>query len=239
MAEKHSTIPGCVYQARNKLNGKCYIGKTVQRLSRRRWAHERNADRKNTSCLLHKAIAKYGKDSFEWSILFQSKDNDILLQMEVVFIRDRNTKVPQGYNLTEGGEGVIGRAVSERHKEKLRELFTGKPCSEEKKAKISAALTGRKLGPEFSAACSRAQRGRRHSAATRAKMSQYHKNHPQSEEARRESRRRLLGNKFGCFPKSREHARKIADGLKKYYQTHTISDATRKKMSESAKHRQR
>ena len=44
MAEDHSKVKGCVYQARNKINGKCYVGKSVDGLEhrlealKRRWA---------------------------------------------------------------------------------------------------------------------------------------------------------------------------------------------------------
>ncbi len=51
-------------------------------------------------------------------------------------------------NMTDGGEGVSGMVVSERHKEIMRALWKGKPKSQEQRMKMSLASKGVKKSTE-------------------------------------------------------------------------------------------
>lgn len=106
---------GCVYQAKNKINGKCYIGQTMQDLRIRMMAHYKSP--RKTS-LLTEAIEDYGLESFTWIMLFESDDRNQLRQMENEFIFLKNTIHPNGYNINySGGECVISN--QKRLKKKL------------------------------------------------------------------------------------------------------------------------
>ena len=51
-------------------------------------------------------------------------------------------------NLTEGGEGTVGRIHSEETREKIRRAALGRKYSVEVRAKLSAQRTGKKMTPE-------------------------------------------------------------------------------------------
>lgn len=151
---------GCVYQAKNVVNGKSYIGKTVQTLRGRIFRHISTAKR-GSVCYFPTALRKHGQQSFLWMPLFLSDDNNDLISMERVFIKLLNTKLPNGYNLTDGGEGTLGlsikgRKFTEEHRRKLslsqigNTKALGKKFTQEHKDKIGAANKGKKkITPEW------------------------------------------------------------------------------------------
>lgn len=95
-----------IYKATNVLNGKSYIG-FDSHWPKRKYRHIRISESGN-GFRFHDAIRKYGKHNFEWSILYQSLDQDHTLnEMESFFIKEYCT-IEFGYNITEGGAGVIG-----------------------------------------------------------------------------------------------------------------------------------
>jgi hypothetical protein len=51
-------------------------------------------------------------------------------------------------NMTDGGEGVSGMIVSDRHRDIMRSLWKGKPKSQEQREKMSLASKGKKKSPE-------------------------------------------------------------------------------------------
>lgn len=59
--------------------------------------------------MFHSALNKYGKENFDWEIIYQSKDIIHTLNiMEPYFIQQYNS-IENGYNICKGGEGPIGR----------------------------------------------------------------------------------------------------------------------------------
>ena len=92
-----------VYKITNLVNGKIYIGQT-RKTAERRWTKHVNAALTGRSkSVLHKAIRKYGKDSFSVEVLLVCSSETELNNSEVYFIRDTNSTVPNGYNLNYGG----------------------------------------------------------------------------------------------------------------------------------------
>ena len=63
---------------------------------------------------------------------------------EKYFIKSRDTKNPNGYNLTDGGEGLAGMKHKPETIAKMSATKLGKKRSAETRAKISAARTGEK-----------------------------------------------------------------------------------------------
>ena len=57
---------------------------------------------------LYAAIRKYGADSVGREVLALSDDWETLCQLEIAAIASHGTLAPGGYNMTLGGEGVIG-----------------------------------------------------------------------------------------------------------------------------------
>lgn len=104
---------GEIYLARNKVNGKCYIGQAHKYVSSelKRWgmngrwqSHIREAlSHKNDHCLLlNQAIRKYGINSFELILLCECDIDDMNMN-EIQYIQEYKSLVPYGYNLKSGG----------------------------------------------------------------------------------------------------------------------------------------
>lgn len=104
-------------------------------------------------------MLKYGIENFEFEIIYQSKDIEHALKiMEPYFIKLFDT-YNNGYNRTLGGDGTLGRIVSQETKEKLRILKTGTKHSKDTKLKMSKSRTGLKRSEETKLKMSLAQSG--------------------------------------------------------------------------------
>lgn len=119
-----------IYKVTNLTNGKIYVGKTIQQLSRRKTDHINCARLKKYNMVFHKAIDKYGKENFVWEIIESVLLPEMLSELEKYYIKKYNCMVPNGYNLTAGGEGLLGFKHSEESKEKNRLSHVGKNCGE-------------------------------------------------------------------------------------------------------------
>lgn len=89
-------------------NSKSYIGCTVQTLAGRVRSHKCHAKFNTTKMIFHRAISKYGFENVKWEVLFETTDHSLLLQKEIELISEHKTLTPNGYNVTLGGEGVLG-----------------------------------------------------------------------------------------------------------------------------------
>jgi group I intron endonuclease len=116
----HKTT-GSIYLVENLKNGKKYVGKTIAVNVRYRWDQHVYLARHGYDLPLSRAIRKHGLDAFAISVLWVGPVQE-LSAMERRFIVEKNSRIPLGYNCTEGGEGV----------EQTKEI----------RAKISAAQKG-------------------------------------------------------------------------------------------------
>lgn len=118
-----------IYMATNKINGKMYIGQTIMSLTKRRQAHY-DAAKRGSKTHFHKAIRKYGRDVFEWTILETASSRKRLSDLETKYINEYNS-IKKGYNEAEGGFGGSpfhrGNVVYERIKHKLGKWKNGNP----------------------------------------------------------------------------------------------------------------
>lgn len=137
---------GYIYLRTNKVNGKKYVGLTTN--LKRRQCRWKNLSEKYAGNAINNARKKYGIDSFDFEILKECKDEE-LNKWEMYYIKELNTKVPYGYNLTDGGEGMNGYTLSEETKRKIgkankgeRNYNYGKHLSEKIRNKISESLKG-------------------------------------------------------------------------------------------------
>lgn len=186
----------CVYQARNRINGKRYVGKTSKTMSERREEHEKSAGNGGVVCkCFHAALRKYGSDAFEWRVLMREDDPDELNDAERVCIRAYRTKAPNGYNLTDGGDGVIGLPLEVRKGigEKMSKFWKGRKKTPEHLANISKALTGKTIPAETREKISRANSGKKLTEEHRAKIGIAGLGREVSEETREKKRRIMKG----------------------------------------------
>jgi group I intron endonuclease len=173
---------GCVYQVENTINGKLYIGKTILPLTRRIAIHKSDA-KIGSNYLFHSAIRKYGFKSFMWNKIYLSDNDDILCAKEIEFIKVLKTKVPFGYNLTDGGEGSSGYHPSPETLLKIR-----KPRTDEQKERMSKAQTGKILSKEHKENISRALKGKQKAKSTKKRNRKAH-----SDETKRKISKSLTG----------------------------------------------
>lgn len=93
-----------VYCHRNKINDKYYVGITQQNPTRR-WQKGIGYNGQ----LFGRAIKKYGWDNFEHIILEQNLSFEQAMEQEQYYIQYFNSQLPNGYNISIGGEsGAIG-----------------------------------------------------------------------------------------------------------------------------------
>lgn len=87
-----------IYQIRNKVNGKLYIGSSIN--PKRRWKeHKRTLKiKKSPSSILQKAWNKYGEVNFEFEILEYVKDDLDMIWVEEEYIILFDT-INNGYNI--------------------------------------------------------------------------------------------------------------------------------------------
>jgi group I intron endonuclease len=92
-----------IYKAVNKINGKMYIGKTTRRLEVRllEHAHEKRMP-------FSRAYQKYGPENFNILIIDCAETEKELNEKERKWIAYYKPKKPNGYNVTDGGDGTSG-----------------------------------------------------------------------------------------------------------------------------------
>ena len=88
-----------IYKITNKLNGKVYIGQSIDITAR--WRQHCNA---KDDFSIHRAIQKYGPENFKFEVLLECPA-EMLNVWERDMIALYDCISPKGYNLTEGGEG--------------------------------------------------------------------------------------------------------------------------------------
>lgn len=98
-----------IYLIKNKINGKGYVGLSVN-IQKRWWDHRNksmcSAKKEDIDKPLYKAIRKYGLENFELNILEECKQEE-LKEKEIFWIHKLDT-YRKGYNATLGGDAPSG-----------------------------------------------------------------------------------------------------------------------------------
>ena len=84
-----------IYMIRHKLTRKIYVGKTTRTLEERINEHLRNS----RNSYIDRSIKKYGFENFEVEILSKCDTIEELNEREKFWIKELNSKFPNGYNL--------------------------------------------------------------------------------------------------------------------------------------------
>ncbi len=142
------TLGGPMYQIYvvvNTVNGKMYVGSSERDLKIRLQRHVARANQDST-CSLHKAIRKYGKDNFVIRMIEEYSTKEAMLAGEVDWIAYFDTfKSRHGYNDTLGGDGGNtngGKKFSEEWKANISVAKKGQIFSEEHKNNLSESHMG-------------------------------------------------------------------------------------------------
>lgn len=144
-----------IYKFTNLVNGKCYVGATIQLFKERIRKHIQ--DKRGT---LYPVIKEVGTENIKFEIIDTAETIEELNTKEIYWIDKLNTMSPNGYNLCIGG----GTTTGYRHREDSKKSmsikkskmyvgggnpFYGKHHSEEAKERMRIAKTGRKLTEEW------------------------------------------------------------------------------------------
>ena len=135
-----------LYEHRNKINGKRYIGITNNK-TKRWYGKGKHYD----GCpYFFAAIRKYGWDNFEHNVLIYDLTREEASRLEKHYIEMFKTcDKAFGYNLAEGGVNaptMLGKHHSKETKRKMSEAQRGKKQTEEQKRRHSEYMTGLMVG---------------------------------------------------------------------------------------------
>lgn len=194
-----------IYKIKNLLNGKLYIGQSVN--IERRWkGHKYNSQYDYKKNHLYTAFKRYGIENFEFSIVVEC-DECVLDVFEIGIIELYNsTDRTKGYNNKLGGS--TGKHTEET-KQKLSEILKGRSHTKETKQKMSNSRK-RENNNFF---------GKTHSEEAKQKMSEsrkgkpaHNKGKPASDEAKQKMSEAKKGRKL-----SEETKQKVSNAFKKQY----------------------
>ena len=181
-----------IYIFTNKVNGKKYVGETLN--MKKRISHYKSPSKRR---YFETALKKYGFDGFNLQVIYLPKaSKEELLDLEETFIFIENSLVTEnGYNLCQRGrmnsilpmsdetrrklsEAQRGKKHSDESKRQISEGNAGKKRSDESRHKMSESKKGNKASEETKRKLSKAQKGRQHTDETRRKMSEVQKVKP-------------------------------------------------------------
>lgn len=101
-----------IYRITNIVNNKIYIGKHSSKSLENNYY--------GSGIAIRKAIKKYGRENFKKEIVCICDNENELNKMEIFFI-EKDGSFRKGYNMTKGGEGILGHIQSAYTKAKASE----------------------------------------------------------------------------------------------------------------------
>lgn len=235
-----------VYEIRNTLNNKVYVGSSVN-VKRRLAAHRQHLRRgEHATAHLQASWDKYGEDAFAFKQLIVCDTKDVLFYEQRIMDGFRSNQKEFGYNKRLVVETCAGMKLTDEHKAKIAasvprgeshqyygkklcdkayqaaaDLKRGKPMSDEQKAKISCALRGRKKHDGFGAKISAAKKGIKYTDEQKKNMTGYWLGKKQTKEWREQ------GAKLS-FEKADEVRRLYADGVLSQYNIAVMMQVSRR-----------
>jgi len=113
-----------IYKITHIESGRIYIGQTIGTIENR-WKDHCKGYKQPTSHL-HRAIQKYGVDSFKVEQVATALTLDELNNLEEKYITEYDCLSPKGYNILRGGNN---RRLHAETKQKIHEALKGKPIA--------------------------------------------------------------------------------------------------------------
>lgn len=202
-----------IYGIINKISNKIYIGQTSVSFGDRRDIHySKLRHNTNDNLELQNDWNIYGENNFEFVVLKEIKDNNILDEWEKYYI-DIYKKKNMVYNIASGGKGAPGIKISEEAKRKISIKNhingLGRKVSEETKRKMSLSHLGKKQTEQHKINSANARRGKK-----------------MSSEAVEKNRMSHLGSKSNLATHTEEEIREAKILLNKNYTIKQIKEIT-------------
>jgi hypothetical protein len=224
---------GVLYKLTSPSN-KSYIGISSKSLDARWAKHVEHALGKRTAGALYAALRKHRPETFKREVLAEEADWDTLRAMEIDAIRSHSTLAPNGYNITQGGEGTrtrlsaqakanISAAQKKRYQrpgEKERLFQAGAAARERRHQKAVADREARRqarrayvVSAEFKALHSEATKRGMATPEMKASMTAFARARAADPEWRAKISASRKGQKLA--PCSEEHKRRIAEARRR------------------------
>lgn len=211
-------MPSGIYQLRNTVNGKCYIGSTKRLVARKSKHLTTLREGNHDNAHLQNAANKYGGNSLMFEVLLLCDPENLLLYEQMCI----DCLKPE-YNICPTAGNCLGVRHTEESKRNMSVSKKGIRHSEESRRKMSIAMKGN-TNPK----------GHVVSEETRKKISASEtgcKKPPHTEEWKRKISKMQKGRKTP--PRTEEWKRKQSEAQK----GHKTSDETRRRISEAQKAR--
>lgn len=136
-----------VYLRTNLINGKQYVGQT-KNFERREYEWNQLSKRYANKYITDER-EKYGLENFKTDVIAETETQEEAWELEQKYINEMNTKYPNGYNMSDGGETKKGTFVTEEIRKKISEGHKGQ----------IAWNKGVKMPEEFSKKISESKKG--------------------------------------------------------------------------------
>lgn len=141
-----------VYRIINKVTNKCYIGKTTIGYEKRFNKHKEHA-RNKVNRRLYDSMNHHGINNFKVELLCTCTSLEDMNSKEILAIKQYNSLIPNGYNMTLGGDG--GYTLSKWSEDDRKALYKrqaekrkGTKRTDEQKSRMSDAQKGKYISPE-------------------------------------------------------------------------------------------
>lgn len=214
-----------IYQIRNTVNGKCYIGSSVDTEGRWWTHHWQLINGSHHNVYLQRSWNKYGRDAFVFEIL-EEIDTEFLLDREQSYL-DALFKDLYNISPTAGSTlGAVNGPLSEEHRLKISKANKGRIVPESARKAVAEANRRRIISEE-----TRRKKSKPLSDEHKQKIAEGNRGKSVSEETRQKLSAVLRGK-----PKSEESKRKLSEAWKKRRER-GVSEETRQKLSEANKRR--
>lgn len=194
-----------IYKITNIVNGKCYIGSSINIKKRFKAHYYVLKNNRNNSIKLQRAWNKYGESSFTFEVLLYCEKED-LVQNEQKAI-DHYESATNGYNINPTAYSQLGYVHTENTKQKISKANSGKIRSDEYRVQMSIRISGDK-NPNF---------GKVFSEEYRRRIGDAGKGRVTSEETKRKISDAMKGNQYskGIHPseETRQKLSKVHKGI--------------------------
>lgn len=153
-----------IYKTTNLVNGKIYIGQD---------SHN-NPNYLGSGLSIRRAILKYGKENFIKEVLEENIESKEKIDEREIYWIDKLQSMKNGYNLTKGGGGILGKIFTEEERKHMSDAgikrAKEKPLSVETRAKLGH-YRGKKRPQKDCVAISKGRTGIKLSYETKIKIS--------------------------------------------------------------------